>query len=148
MVVDTLDNAERYLSLNPRFAKAFEFLGRDDLAALPEGRHEVDGDEVFAIVSMAPGRGHGGATREAHRNYLDIQCCLEGTDQIGYKPTATCRQVLSDYDADKDVAIYGDEPDTWVLVPPGSFLIAWPEDTHAPLGAQGPLHKVILKVRV
>ncbi len=148
MVVDTLANHARYLSLNPHFARAFEFLQQPGLAELAAGKHAIDGDRVFAIVSLEPGRGHGGAKREAHRNYIDIQFCLVGTDQIGYKPTSACRQQVSEYQPDKDVELFGDEPDTWVLVPPGSFLIAWPEDTHAPLGANGPLHKVIVKVAV
>ncbi len=148
MVLDTLDNADRYLPLSPHFRQAFEFLRRADLASLPAGKHPIDGDRVFAIVSHEPGRGHSGASREAHRNYLDIQYCVAGTDQIGYKPTAHCRHIASEYEAEKDVALFRDEPDTWVLVPPGSFMILWPEDTHAPLGAAGPLHKVIVQVAV
>ncbi|MCC7491930.1 MAG: YhcH/YjgK/YiaL family protein [Fimbriimonadaceae bacterium] len=148
MVLDTLANADRYLPLNPHFAQAFEFLRRPDLADLPAGRHEIAGPAVFAIVSHEPGRGHGGATREAHRNYLDIQFAIVGTDQIGHQPTAEAKHVLTEYDAAKDVATFADEPQNWILVPPGSYLILWPEDTHAPLGGSGPLHKVIVKVAV
>lgn len=150
MVVDTLDNLARYRALNPHFDTAFAYLGRDDLDRLPEGRHEVDGDRVFAIVSHLPGKGHAQAPREAHRRYLDIQLCLHGTDEIGYRPYATCDHVVQAYAAETEVELFADDPDSWVQLPPGRFAILWPQDMHAPLGAPvgTPLHKLVLKVRV
>ena len=148
MVLDTLANAPQYESLNPHFAKAFAFLRRADLASLAAGRHEVDGANVYALVTHEPGRGHDGAKREAHRNYIDIQFCLVGTDEIGYRPLSDCHAVKVDYSPDKDVILYADEPTTWLAVPPGSFTILFPADCHAPLGATGPLHKVVVKVAV
>jgi beta-galactosidase beta subunit len=35
-----------------------------------------------------------------------------------------------------------------VTVAPGSFGIFFPEDAHAPAAADGPIHKVVLKVAV
>ncbi|NUQ02092.1 MAG: YhcH/YjgK/YiaL family protein [Armatimonadetes bacterium] len=148
MVLDTLTNAQRYLALNPYFPQAFAFLRRDDLARLEDGRYEIDGGKVYAIVARGPGRGHEGAVGEAHREYIDIQCCLAGTDEIGYLPLAHCRKPQADYDPTKDVQLFDDEPTTWVKCPAGSFVILFPEDAHAPLGAEGPLHKVVVKVAV
>ena len=51
MVLDTLENADAYNALNSGFAKAFEFLRRNDLAQLDEGRHEIDGERVYAYFT-------------------------------------------------------------------------------------------------
>lgn len=148
MVLDTLDNADRYAALHPLFAKGFEFLRRPDLAELEPGTYELDGRRLYVIITDEPGRGHGGAKRESHRDSIDIQYVLEGTDEIGWKPTTDCRLVAQEYDAAKDRTLYSDEPDTWLLVRPGQFVIFWPEDNHAPLGAAGPLLKAVVKVAV
>ena len=50
MILDVLECIEQYASLNPHFAAAFEFLHRADIADLLEGRNEIDGDNVFAMV--------------------------------------------------------------------------------------------------
>ena len=46
MILDRLDNAQRYEAIHPGFRAAFEFLKRSDSANLPDGRHEIDGDRV------------------------------------------------------------------------------------------------------
>ena len=40
MVVDTLENLEKYASLNPLFAQAIEFLKSHDLHAMEVGKTE------------------------------------------------------------------------------------------------------------
>lgn len=56
MILDRLENAKRYLPLSPHFAKAFEFLDKHNLRDLPLGRHEIDGDRVYATAMKGPGR--------------------------------------------------------------------------------------------
>lgn len=45
MVVDRLENIEKYASLNPLFAQAIEFLKSHDLNALEVGKTELKGKE-------------------------------------------------------------------------------------------------------
>ena len=80
MIVDSLNNAERYLTLHPHFAKAFTFLQSSDASNLASGKHELLGEELFAIVDRPVGVGKKKAKREAHRKYIDIQYCCSGTD--------------------------------------------------------------------
>ncbi|MDR1950918.1 MAG: YhcH/YjgK/YiaL family protein, partial [Bacteroidales bacterium] len=51
MVVDILSSAELYDSVNPHFKTAFDFLKKTDLKTLPVGKHVIDGENVFAVVS-------------------------------------------------------------------------------------------------
>ena len=148
MVLDDLSNYKRYLSLHPGFAIAFEFLKRQDLGQLPAGRNEVDGDRVYASVVKGDGRGRKACKFEAHRKYIDIQFSFSGTDDIGWKTLAQCKKVDKPYADKEDCALFTDDPDAWVSVRPGAFVIFFPEDAHAPMCGEGPLHKVVMKVPV
>lgn len=43
MVVDTLDNLEKYVSLNPLFADVVKFIKDNDLSKLEDGKHFYQG---------------------------------------------------------------------------------------------------------
>ena len=146
MIFDHLENCGRYQALNDGFAKAFAFLRRGNIAELPDGRCEIDGESVYAMVLREDGRGRDGVTLEAHRKYIDIQCLLSGTDEMGWKPTAHCTGDGQGFDEPNDLEFFSDKPDTWVTVPPRTFAIFFPSDAHAPMGGVGPLHKVVVKV--
>lgn len=148
MILDDLERAARYYDLHPGFRLGFEFLRRTDLATLAGGRHEIDGDRVFALINRDPGRGHQGARLEAHRKYIDIQLLIDGAEEIGWRPTGQCAQVTEPYDEARDVAFFGDVPQTWIVLPTGKYMIFYPEDAHAPLAATGPNTKAVIKVAV
>lgn len=148
MILDTLGCAERYTALHRRFGRAFRFLANTDLEALPDGRTDIVGDEMFVILDRKDGRGRDGARLEAHRRYIDIQYTIRGEEEIGWTPLATCMGADGAFDATRDIVFFHDPPSTWVRVPRGSFAIFFPEDAHAPLGGVGALTKAIVKVAV
>lgn len=148
MILDTLANADAYNALNSGFATAFEFLRRPDLADLPAGNHEIDGERVYAVVVKAPGRERAVGELEAHRQYIDVQYVLEGTDEMGWRATSTCSQPQGDYNAEDDYLMYSDPACAWVATPPGTFAIFYPGDAHIPMISPDELHKVVIKVAV
>ena len=148
MIIDRLEFAQRYCDLHPGFERAFAFLNRNDLADLPVGRHDIDGDRLFCTISKGPGRARDDAKLEAHRQYIDIQYVIAGAEEMGWKPTARCTVVDTPYDAEKDIGFFADEPETWTPVPPGSFVVFFPQDAHAPLVGTGRIHKAVLKIAV
>ena len=52
MVVDRLENIEKYASLNPLFAQAIEFLKSHDLNALEVGKTELKGKDLLVNVAQ------------------------------------------------------------------------------------------------
>jgi biofilm protein TabA len=148
MVLDSLQLAPRYATLHPAFARAFRFLADTDLAALPDGRSDIDGDEMFVIIDRKDGRGRAGARLEAHRRYIDIQFTIHGEEEIGWTPLAACAAPAGGFDAAKDIIFFDDAPSCWLTVPRGSFAIFFPQDAHAPLAAQGAVTKAIVKIAV
>ncbi len=157
MVIDTLRNCDRYASLHPEFAKAFEFLAHADWAELAAGsvtgerhsvRHVIDGDRMYVSIDRAEGRGRDGARLEAHRRHIDIQFTIEGHDEIGWQPLAECGEPAGGFNEDRDVGFYDGSPRSWLSLPAGTFAIFFPDDAHAPLGGRGIVRKAIVKVAI
>jgi YhcH/YjgK/YiaL family protein len=148
MILDQLAHAARYAAWHPGFAQGFAFLARPDLAELATGRYELDGERVFALINRDPGRGRRGARLEAHRKYIDIQYLVDGSEEIGWRPLDSCRQVVEPYSPERDIGFFADEPLAWVTLPVGGFMIFYPSDAHAPLAATGDNVKAVIKVAV
>ena len=148
IIINKLQHAERYYKMHPTFERAFDFLRQDNLAELPAGRHEIDGDCLFCMISKSPGRTRAEAKLEAHRKYIDIQYVIAGIDEMGWRPTADCKLIDTSYDADNDIEFFKDQPDSWTPVPAGTFVIFFPQDAHAPLVGSGEIHKAVLKIAV
>ena len=148
MILDVLENAYRYLALNKGFPKAMEFLLRPDLNELPVEKYEIAGDRVYAMVAKDPGRKKEDALLETHEKYIDIQFVLAGTDEMGWKTKSLCKHPTGEYDTDSDIQFFADDPDAWLSVGRGFFVIFFPEDAHMPLISAGQLHKVVVKVAV
>ncbi len=54
MIIDTLQNASKYTSLHPLFAKAFEYINSTDIANIEIGKYEI-AEGLKAIFSDKPG---------------------------------------------------------------------------------------------
>ncbi|MFP5419531.1 MAG: YhcH/YjgK/YiaL family protein [Gammaproteobacteria bacterium] len=148
MILAKLTEADRYAALHPQFARAFDFLRNTDWRALAPGRHDLQGDQLFAIVENCVGRTRAEAKLECHRRYIDIQLVLEGIDEMGWKPLADCADPATDYDAARDIRFFNDAPASWIATPPASFCLFFPDDAHAPLVSTGMIRKVVLKIAV
>jgi YhcH/YjgK/YiaL family protein len=85
---------------------------------------------------------------EAHNSYIDIQVLISGVEQMGWKPRNTCTQPKGEFNTEKDVIFYNDKPDMYFQLQPGQFAIFYPEDVHAPMIGEGPIKKLVIKVKI
>jgi YhcH/YjgK/YiaL family protein len=148
MIIDSLENAGRYVSLHPHFAKAFEFIRSQNLQSIEVGKFPIDGDNLHASVSLKDGVKKEDAKFEAHKNYIDIQVCPTGSETLGWKPLSKTVSIKTEYNAEKDVTFYNDEPDTFFTLQQGQFAIFYPEDVHAPMIGEGPIKKLVVKIKL
>ena len=150
MILDTLHHAERYRHLGPRLARGFTWL-ENFSTQMPDGRCEIDGDNVFALVQSYDTVAPGEKKFESHRIYLDIQFVADGTEIIHYAPLSRLSPVTT-YDEVKDFSLYADPGEsTPLLLSAGSFAVFYPHDGHKPgcvNGAFCRIKKVVVKVRV
>ncbi len=148
MILDTLQNSDNYLNIHKRFKQAFSFLHNDKLVTLPEGTYDIDGKNIFAIVSKCTGRKKEKAFLELHKQYIDIQYLVTGYEEIGWAAIENCKTIKTPYSYEKDLMFFDDEYENQVKLRPNSFGIFFPNDGHAPLISSEKIHKVILKIRV
>ena len=80
MICDTLQHLVRYRGLHPNLDTAIDYLLTHDLAALPLGRTEVDGDKVFINLMDATLHPDAGYHPEYHKLYADLQVDLTGSE--------------------------------------------------------------------
>lgn len=148
MVLDRIENFEKYLSLNPNFVKAMEFLQNSNLQDLPLGRNEICGDMVFANVVEAKSKSKSEAPIEIHRKYIDVHVPLSGDELIGYTPLAELP--YAEFVEADDAALYplSLSARDYFNVKRGEFAIFFPQDGHAPAITPTPLKKIILKVAI
>lgn len=148
MILTTIANLDRYISLNPRYKAIVEFLRDTDIALLPPGRTEILGDDLYVNhVLEGVCRSKNDALLEAHRLYTDVQVVISGNEMMGWRPIGTCEKVNKVYDPIEDIEFYADTPTTYLTVLPGQVAIFGPFDAHAPLIGNEVIHKLIFKVR-
>ena len=80
MLYDTLENLNQYTGLFPNLDKAIDFIEDNDVSALPLGRTEIDGDDVYVTVMEAEPTPGEGRAFETHSRYMDLQMDLEGAE--------------------------------------------------------------------
>jgi biofilm protein TabA len=148
MILDSLGSSGHYAALHRSFASAFSFLRMIDPASLEPGKYTIEGDDVYASVSLGPGKKQSEAVLEAHRRYIDIQYVVRGEERMGWRHLKECQGMQKPYDAKADVEFYGDHPSVWVDVRPGNFVVFFPSDAHAPMISADQILKVVVKVRV
>ena len=150
MIVDTISNANKYFSVHPLFKKAFEYIQTTDLNTIEMGKYEIDGDNLKAIFSNKEGMTAEVSTAkfECHNKHIDIQLCINGTEQLGWKPREKCQNENGGYNAEKDVQLYNDAPDMFFQLTDGQFAIFFPEDVHAPMIGKHEIKKLVIKVKI
>lgn len=149
MIVDTIKNAPKYYSAHPLFAKAFDYIRETDLANAADGKGDI-ADGLKYIISKAPGKTKEASVAkfECHDKHIDIQLCIKGAEQIGWKPREKCKVENGGYNAEKDVQLYNEQPDMYFQLTDGQFAIFFPEDVHAPMIGDAEIKKLVIKVKI
>ena len=149
MILDSLKNGALYHALNPRLKKAFEAIASTDWNSVEPGIHEIDGKDIFVNVMERELKKPADAKLEIHNAYLDIQVLVRGKEEaFGWSERADVCKPQAEFDAEKDIQFFDDEPQTYYTLRPGQFTILMPEDAHAPMVGEGEVRKIIVKVRM
>lgn len=148
MIIDKLENAHLYYCLNRNIEKGLKFLQSNDMLAMEDGKHVIDGDKIYANVQSGMTKEPSTTPWEAHKIYTDIQYIIKGAEIMGWANLENFK-ADSEYDEEKDV-IFGNAKGSYVTVPENYFVIFTPEDAHKPMLKiieEKPVKKVIVKVK-
>ena len=53
MILDSIKSFEKYVNLHASFGKVLEFIRKNDLHTLPEGKHVIEEDNIWCTISTA-----------------------------------------------------------------------------------------------
>lgn len=148
MVLSDLNDHTRYEQLHPLFVEAFTYLLSGKLKTVADGKHEIKGDDLFAIISRPGTSTSNGVKLEAHKKYIDIHYIINGAETFGWKQLYDCKNPEGEFDLEKDYILYNDQSFTSLILKENNFVIVYPEDAHAPGISTQDLHKVVLKIKL
>src|SRR3989337_574170 len=86
MIVTDINHIEYQVSMTASFKKAIEFLRRPDIHNMADGRVDIDGQHVFALVQRYETVKTDAPKFEYHRKNIDIQYIGSGGEAIGWAP--------------------------------------------------------------
>lgn len=150
MIYDLINNSDLYLAINPNLKSAFDFLRKNDLFALEIGRHDIDGDNSFALVSEYKSKDESAGRWEAHKNYLDIQLVLKGKEKFGFSNLKEMTKVIAEYSVEKDIMFF-EGSGNFLELTAGYFVIVFPGDSHKPgitTDEETEIRKIVVKVKI
>ena len=145
MIFDKVENASRYMGTNPYLDEALTYMMTQDLNALPVGKTEINGDKVFITIQEADLKPADNDVYEYHKNYLDVQLDLEGTERFlfGFDTGEVDRGYV------EDIGFHHCEESVSCIMGPGRFVICEKEEFHKPnvdAGLGGHVRKAVFKV--
>lgn len=147
MIHGKLSDSGRIESLHPSMKVLFDYVKSHDFSTIPLGRIEIDGDNLFINYSEVKGMSREDQMLEFHRRYMDVH--IPFAHEIwGWKATSDLRHLAEEYDAEKDFALSDDCPASFTDVYPGEFVVAYPEDAHAPNIAPYDFSKLVAKIKL
>ncbi|MCE5272104.1 YhcH/YjgK/YiaL family protein [bacterium] len=152
MIAAQLADSARYENVVPGLDKAFAWLRANAANPPVDGRYEIDGDRVFALVMQYTTLPREQKIYEGHRRFLDVQFIAGGgPEALYYGPAAEAPEAEA-YDATKDFVkfdpAYGK---SMVVLRKGEFAIFFPEDAHMPgamFESPAEVKKIVVKVRL
>ncbi len=149
MIYDTFEHIENYFPKESPIYKALSFARNFD-SSQPDGKYEIEGNDIYALVSSYETGPAEEGRFEAHRKYIDVQILLEGEEKIETCPMAGLK-TLVEYSEPKDVLFLETPSDSSSInMRPGHFGVFFPHDIHRPrcnLYGKRHVRKIVIKVR-
>ena len=110
---------------------------------------EIQGKDIFVVVSEYETKNVEQGKWEAHRKYIDIQYVVSGEEKIGYGNINEMK-IIDEYNEEKDVLFLEGKGDL-LLVNKGTFALFAPQDVHMPgiqLNNGQHVKKIVVKILV
>jgi len=150
MIYDLIGNVKCYSKGFQQLSKAAAFI-RKIGSSTKDGRYDIYGDDMYAIISSYQTKRDDLSPFEAHRKYIDVQCMLKGMERIDVMQGADFR-IKERYSGKKDALfIYPPEHYSSIILSPGYFAIFYPHDFHRPgrsMALPDEVRKLVIKISV
>lgn len=151
MIIDTIENLELYHPFDDKKIRRIqEFLSHTAKTGPKEGRTDLCGEDLYALVQIYDTRPKEESVMEAHREYLDMQYIIEGEEYFYIHDASKCI-VKENQTPDRDfIFLECGEPAVKVKASAGMFVLLFPQDAHMPCiqtEKREKVKKVVFKIR-
>ncbi|MDF2927192.1 MAG: hypothetical protein K0R57_6106 [Paenibacillaceae bacterium] len=149
MILDSIKQLQSYESLIPGIAKIMAFLSGCS-GQMEKGRHEIDGDRIYASVIEYDTVSPHEMKWESHREYIDLHVPLTGEECIFWAPVEELASIV-DYNPGNDCEFYKGEYRQLLKATSGVCIFFFPADGHkvkCHLEASSHVKKVVIKIKI
>lgn len=151
MIIDDIKNLDKYPQFVNMALLISEFIERVGKEGISEGKYELLGEKLFAIVQKYETRDKIEARMESHKRYADLQYMYRGKELIFYD-MADELEVEEEYSSEKDIVFYKCSPDKGgICLKEGMFGYYEPQDAHMPCIAasnKSLVTKIVFKILI
>ncbi|MGI8470738.1 YhcH/YjgK/YiaL family protein [Pectobacterium brasiliense] len=149
MITGNVHHLELVPYLPAKLRDAIEYVKQNITADTPLGKHDIEGNSVFVLISNDSTDLLEKRRAEYHAKYLDIQIVLSGVEGMTFS-NLPAGKPDTDWLADKDIAFLpAGEQEKQFVMQEGDFVVFFPGEVHKPLCAVGePTHvrKAVVKI--
>lgn len=132
--------------------EALEFLRKTDFSQMENKKYILSGEKMFVIVSEYETKPIDERKAECHRQYIDVQYLISGTEMIGAGSEAGNNRILTEYNPKIDALFYQSvENEKFMILNPGDYAIFFPGDIHRPgfsTGETSKVRKAVVKISI
>ena len=124
-----------------------------DFSQWKKGRHDIDGDNIYAMVNAYDTEPVSARRPEKHFVYTDIQIVVEGKEKIGYCPFDPTYKETENKKDKGDIVFYEKvKNENFVTLKAGDIAVFYPWEIHRPNCQSGSkpasVKKVVVKVKM
>ncbi|MGF1763726.1 N-acetylneuraminate anomerase [Aliivibrio kagoshimensis] len=150
MIFGHINDSSRDQLLSGGLARSLAFLRNNDLSELEVGRHEIEGDNIYANVMEFETGESNKKMAEVHEEYVDVQCLIFGEEKIEFALYDKRNPVAQEYDKENDYYLVESMRNQCELIlEPNMFAIFFPQQPHKPgciVSSTQVIKKIVIKV--
>ncbi|MCO6539645.1 MAG: YhcH/YjgK/YiaL family protein [Gilliamella sp.] len=151
MILGNINHLGLVPYLPEKIKQSIEYIKDNVNNNTPVGRYDIDGDNMFFMVSDSASRYIHDADPEYHEKYIDVQIVLVGQEGMAVSTLPPYTKVLDNKLVENDIAfIETPKEETLLILHPNDFIVFLPNEVHKPLCAIDnnieTVRKVVVKI--
>jgi biofilm protein TabA len=152
MILGDIRHYEEERHLYPSFIqKGIDSILSGNLCEPENGKYELDGEWMFALVQETKTIPPSCFKPESHKLYADIQFLVSGEEKIGVSRLSPKHEVIEEKFDLHDIAFYdfSIEEESVIYLKPGMFAVFFPTDVHRPCCCAAEstrIKKIVIKI--
>lgn len=128
MIFGNIKHEKTYANLDKDLLRCLDYAKENVLLDYEKGSHVIDGDDIFVNIVGYETCEKEDRFWEAHKKYIDVHLMLDGCERIDLNFIENLEQ--KPYQEEGDFLPLEGEPNSYVELRKGDFLVCYPEDGH------------------